>query len=336
MEKIIRSICAFTDTPGTAAVSRLHEIAERLTKKGFTVQTQRICSPVTIKELEAAVMDQSLFMSVGTLTYDQVLRQLPDLLTAKNVSCNLDLTSVPLEQKYVQILFDIINQNPRKTFNFAYVFNHAHSSPFFPSAAYHVNGFAVGLQSTNLSEGCASLQEWLQRMKAVWNEIMQLCGDEKDFLGIDSSVAPLYSGLGSLVDFLRRLKLPFPNTVTTDLYVTITNFLKENNPRPVGLCGLMLPCLEDFALAEEYEKGEFTLERNLYLSLHSGLGIDTYPIGVDEKPERILQILMLVRALAKKHNKPLAVRFVSDGTAKIGERTECKNQYLKDVVVRAL
>lgn len=58
------------------------------------------------------------------------------------------------------------------------------------------------------------------------------------------------------------------------------------------------------------------VEKNIYLSLHSGVGIDTYPIGIDEKP--------------------LSARFVSDGKAKIGEETDFKNKYLKDVLIKPL
>lgn len=98
----------------------------------------------------------------------------------------------------------------------------------------------------------------------------------------------------------------------------------------------MFPCLEDFELADEFEKGNFTVERNIYLSLHSGLGIDTYPIGIDESPQRVLEILKLIQGLSNKYNKPLSTRFVSDGKAKIGQKTDFQNQYLKDVVVRKL
>ena len=62
----------------------------------------------------------------------------------------------------------------------------------------------------------------------------------------------------------------------------------------------MLPCLEDFELADEYEKGNFSIERNIFLSLQSGLGIDTYPIGINESPERILNILKIVQSLSNK------------------------------------
>ena len=99
---------------------------------------------------------------------------------------------------------------------------------------------------------------------------------------------------------------------------------------------MMLPCLEDFEQADEYEAGKFTIERNIFLSMHSGLGIDTYPIDIDEKPERVLEILKLIQSLFNKHNKPLSARFVSDGKAKIGEQTDYQNQYLKYCVIRPL
>ena len=94
--------------------------------------------------------------------------------------------------------------------------------------------------------------------------------------------------------------------------------------------------IEDFELADEYEKGNFSIERNIYVSLHSGLGIDTYPIGVNESPDRVIEILKLLQALSNKYKKPLSCRFVSDGVAEIGEMTNFKNEYLKDVTVRQL
>ena len=98
----------------------------------------------------------------------------------------------------------------------------------------------------------------------------------------------------------------------------------------------MLPCLEDFELADEYEKGNFSIERNIFLSLHSGLGIDTYPIGINESHEKVLNILKLVQGLSNKYKKPFSVRFVSDSKAKIGDKTDFQNQYLKDVTIREL
>jgi len=341
--KIIRTVCYFSDNPNADTVKKINSISEKLIEKGYLVQTKRVCSNnISVHELEKAVNDKEILLNVGTLDYNLAIKQLDDFYSAREVSFNVDLTSIKIEAKHVRVLFDIIKNAPGKTFNFTYVFNNSVSSPYFPSASYARNGFAIGLQSTDLSERCSSLDEWLKKMKDVWLEIHALFKDEPDFLGIDSSVAPLYEegGLtnekGSLINFIRRLGLSFSESTTTDTYLRITNYLKKHNPKPVGLCGLMFPCLEDLGLAEEYEKGNFTIERNIYLSLHSGLGVDTYPIGIDEEPDKVLSILLLLQGLSNKYKKPLSARFVSDGKTKIGGTTDFKNQYLKDVVVRKL
>ncbi len=229
-----------------------------------------------------------------------------------------------------------MRENPEKMFHFAYVFNNELSSPYFPSSAYKKDGFTIGLQVTDLSQDCSCLEDWLQQIKKTWSEICHIFKDEKDFLGIDSSVAPLFEGKSSLVNFVKKIHGQFNQSILTNTYLKITKFIKEQNPKPIGLCGIMFPCLEDFELAKEYENGNFGLERNLFLALHSGLGIDTYPIGIDEKIEKILDVLKLVQGLSGKYKKPLSIRFVSDGKAKIGQKTDFKNQYLKDVVVRSI
>lgn len=335
--EIVRSVCYFTDTPDQQAVSRVNELATKITQQGYHVQTRRICSPFeSPKELEKRIGDRTILLGVGPLLLQQALDNLPYFYEAETVSFNIDLTSGSIDTPHTEVLFELLKNNPGLTFNFAYVFNNRPSSPYFPSAAYERNGFAIGLQPTDLSEGCTTLDEWLQKVKASWDKLYEMFGSHPDFLGIDSSIAPIFDGKGSLVNFIKRLGFSFDQSVTTDTYLQITEFLKKHNPKAVGLCGLMLPCLEDFELAEEYENGNFSVERNVFLSLHSGLGIDTYPIGVDEDPQRVVQILRLVQGLSNKYQKPLSVRFVSDGKAKIGDRTDFQNQYLKDVTVRKL
>ena len=333
--KIIRSLCYFTQNPGQDTLQRLEHLSRKLQDKGFEIQTQRICTKnLSIRELDEIFNDDSLYLSVGCLTREEAKQQLGDFLAAKNVAFNLDLSNGILPDD-VALLFDIIHRKPEKTFSFTYIFQNAASSPYFPSANYESNGFAVGLQPTDLSKGC-SLNHWFLNMKAVWDEIVELFRDTSDFLGIDSSIAPLFTGKSSFIHFIKELKGDFESAVTTDVFLKITDFIEHNNPKPIGLCGIMLPCLEDFELADEYEQGHFSIERNIYLSLHSGLGIDTYPVGIDEDAARIFDILSLLMGFARKYHKPLSARFVSDGISKIGDKSSFKNQYLKDVVIRAL
>lgn len=334
--KIVRSICVFTNEPA-ASLEKLSGTTKRLEAKSYVIQTRRICSPSrSIGSLSKAISDTDILLSVGTLGIEEATGQLKEFYSSGNVSFNIDLTSEVIKGEHVEILLNIIRNKPEKTFNFCYVFNNQLSSPFFPSATYSKEGFSIGLQPTDLSEDCESLDEWLDKIENAWLEITQEFKDFPDFLGIDSSVAPLYREKSSLVNIIKRLGYSFSGSTTTVLYMRISRRLRESNPKPVGLCGLMFPCLEDFELAEEYEAGNFPIERNIYLSFHSGLGIDTYPIGIDERPERVLEILQLLQGLSAKYQKPLSARFVSDGKARIGQKTDFQNQYLKDVIIRKL
>jgi len=334
--KIVRSVCYFTEKPSSYTTKKIDSIINKLNDKNYSIQTKRICCPnLSIKELDK-LFDKSVYLSVGTLKISEASKQLNNFFKAKNVAFNLDLSKRNITETDTKILLKIIKNYPNKTFSFAYVFNNVHSSPFYPSASYNKNGFSIGLQPTDLSENCKSIDEWLIKLKFTWNEITKLFKNDNDFLGIDSSIASLFEGRSSFVNFIKRIGSNFSKSVTSDTYIKISNFIKENNPKPIGLCGFMFPCLEDFELATEYEKGNFSIERNIYLSLHSGLGIDTYPIGIDEKPKRIIEILSLLQGLSNKYKKPLSARFVSDGKAKIGQKTDFKNQYLKDVIVRKL
>ena len=328
--KIIRTIGLFSANPGQQNVDRLKLLKEKALKAGFEVQTLRLISKnLGFRVFEEKVSDEAVILGLGTIDYQKALDNLAELGQTKRVFFNVASTDP-------RLLFELIKSQPENTFHFTYVFNNDNSSPYFPSSNYEQDGFSVGLQPTDLSEKCRSLEEYFIELKSIYAELMSLFFGEANFLGIDSSIAPLYQGKSSLVNFVKRINGEFRGAVTTDFFVRMTHFIKQNNPKPVGLCGLMLPCLEGFELADEYEKGEFSIERNIFLSLHSGLGIDTYPIGVDEKPERVEQILKLLKALSEKHHKPLSARFVSDGKAKIGDKTNFKNQYLKDVVVRPL
>ncbi len=335
--KIIRSVCIFTDTITSEDIKKVENIAKVLESNDFVIQTKRLCtSNKDIAAARNACPNTAYLLSVGTLTLEQAQKELEQFIQTQSVNFNIDLTSEEINSSQVDFLFDIIQKNAAKTFDFTFVFNSPSSSPYFPSANYENRGFSLGLQPTDLAEGCLSMDAWLEKMKTVWQELYALFSSDPLFLGIDSSIAPIFEGSGSLVNFIKHLGMTFPGSTTTDIYIGITKFIKKENPKPVGLCGLMFPCLEDFELADEYEKGEFSIERNVYLSLHSGLGIDTYPIGIDERKDRVIEILKLIQALSNKYTKPLSCRFVSDGKAKIGEKTNFQNQYLKDVVVKEL
>ena len=335
-KKIIRSLCIFTKKQDLDANKKLTEIQKKLSAEGFVIQTKRICSnEKSFKKLESFYPETDLLLSSGKQSLKYVIENFYDFCKASRTSCHIDI-SEGVTKEHIALLFRIIQEAPEKLFQFAFVANNARSSPYFPSADYENSGFAIGLQPTDLAVGCDSLEAWFQNMLSVWKEICKIFKEEDSFLGIDSSIAPLFEGNGSLIYFIKHIYGTFENAVLSDVFMKITEFIKKQNPKPVGLCGLMLPCLEDFVLADAYEQGNFTLERNLFLSMHSGLGIDTYPIGIDESPEKVLKVLELLVGLSNRYKKPLSARFISDGKAKIGEGTTFFNQYLKNVIVKSL
>lgn len=332
--KIVRTICLFRDKFIGTEEADLAAISDKLKDSGYIVQTNRICSPKGFGEMDN--FSDNILVSVGTVEYSYARENLRIFYSSKD-NFNIELSKTEIELEHVDILFEIIKNSPSKTFNFAYVFNNSPSSPYMPSATYKKDGFSIGLQPTDLAKDSDSLEDWFEKLEEVYNEIANIFRDDEGFLGIDSSIAPLFENESSLINFINKLDSKgFSHSTTTDIYTRITNFIKNRNPRVIGLSGIMLPCLEDFELAREYENGNFTIERNIYLSLHSGLGIDTYPIGIDEDPYRVLEILRLVQALSNKYSKPLSVRFVSDGKAKIGDKSDLQNQYLYDVVIKKL
>lgn len=332
--KIVRTICFFTRHPAEK-LPVIDSLKKRVKALGYLVQTTRLCVPSIEEAIKLQRLSTDHLLAVGSLPLDEIRANF-ETLTQSDISFNLDLTGQIITSEAVDVLFQLIKQAPAQTFSFAYVFNNRPSSPFFPSATYEREGFSIGLQSTNLADGATTQDEWLAAMGESWQELVAAFADDSEFLGIDGSVAPLNDGTSSYVALVNQLSGDFSRSVTTDFHLKVTNHLKTQNPQPIGLCGLMFPCLEDDLLAKEYEAGNFSIERNVFLSLHSGLGIDTYPIGVNESPGRVLEILQLVQGLAAKYDKPLSVRLVSDGKAKIGEQTDFQNQYLEDVKLLAL
>ncbi len=336
MNKIVRTICLFGETLQTVQLEKFKDIEDKLQSLRFQIQTKRVCSNDSFEKQNLDLED--IYVCAGSKSTEYLQKNL-NLFYSSSSICNLELGgNREINPDHVDILFNLIKNAPHKTFDFTYVFNNAPNSPFMPSANFKEPGFSIGFQLLNLAENAQSLEGWFENIQNVFDDIHNTFKDDPEYLGIDSSIAPLGKEWGSLVYILKNLtkSSEFRETATTDTYTQITNFIKSENPKPIGLCGIMLPCLEDYYLTQEYEKGEFSIERNLFLSLHSGLGIDTYPIGIDESPKRVLEILKLVQALSNKYNKPLAVRFVSDGKAKIRKKTEFKNKFLFDTTIRKI
>ena len=106
-----------------------------------------------------------------------------------------------MDERHAELLFALMRNKPHRTFSFAYSFNPLPSTPFFPSATFERNGFSVGLQSPNLCLASDDLDAWQRKQEHAWQRVAAAFADNAtpSFLGIDTSVASLTDGGGSMV-----------------------------------------------------------------------------------------------------------------------------------------
>lgn len=336
--KIIRTITYFADAPYSILLRRCRGIKAALESMGYQVQTLRVVvRQASLRELQRDWSgEKDFFWSVGGLSLEQAERAADDFMAwDMPLFFHVECPEQPAS-RHVDLWWRLAKERAERTFRFSYVFANAADSPFFPAAAGKKRGFALGLQTPDLAEGCELPSDWLARMSDCWKELHERFASEPDFLGIDASIAPMGAGAGSLVGHVERWYGSWDAAVLSNFFVRISRYIKNQNPCPVGINGWFFPCLEDAGLARLYEQGGFSTERNLFLSMHCASGIDTYPVAMDESPERMLHILQLTHALAYRYEKPLSVRWVCDGKNGLGQRTELNNKYLQEVVLRPL
>src|SRR5947207_320732 len=118
-QKIVRSVCYFTDSPSAEITTKLANAAKALEGKGYLIQTKRLCSTVKdIDELTEKVGDGANYLSIGTLTYEEAVERLPKFYDKNNVIFNIDLTDVKIDRKYADFLLRVMTEKPSHTFNF--------------------------------------------------------------------------------------------------------------------------------------------------------------------------------------------------------------------------
>src|SRR6266496_4985797 len=131
-DEVVWSVCYFTETPDRTAVATVDSLAARLIEQGFEVQTRRVCCPFEDPlALASRIADGTIFLSVSHLAPRQARDNLPRFYQADTVSFHIDLTAEPIDAGCTEVLFELIRHRPSMTFNFAYVFNNAPSSPYF-------------------------------------------------------------------------------------------------------------------------------------------------------------------------------------------------------------
>lgn len=209
---------------------------------------------------------------------------------------------------------------------FAALANVQAHGPFFPGS-FHSGGrpaFALAIecadlalaaaqQAGSLAEFRSSLLSSLETQAARLTPIAERLAAEfaADFRGIDFSLAPFpdeWTSLGAAIEALGLPALGRSGSLAAAAYLADT--LDRGAWPRAGFNGLMMPVLEDAALAERSAQGVLRVHDLLMYSAVCGTGLDTVPLPGDTSAEQIYPLLLDVAALALRLNKPLTARLM--------------------------
>lgn len=200
--------------------------------------------------------------------------------------------------------------------------------PFFPAAYYLPDAdsrptLAVALEAADLAveafgeaatieDAQYRLVSALERASEVISPIAaRVAGESRlRFAGIDLSLAPAPGERQSIGAALERLTggpLGGPGTLTAAAFVT--DCLRRARVPRTGYSGLMLPVLEDDALAAQAGQ-TYDLDSLLLYSAVCGLGLDTVPLPGDSSEEQLAGVIADMATLAVRLDKPLTARLM--------------------------
>lgn len=221
---------------------------------------------------------------------------------------------------------------------FAALANVPAGAPFFP-AAYHAGEqvtFALAMEAADLAvqvtEQAGSLAEVRQllvqqveehagALVSVAHSIQQTTGAH--FGGIDFTLAPYPEPARSIGTALENLGLPafgWHGSLAASAFLT-SSLDQARFPR-TGFNGLMLPVLEDSALAARAAEGCYSLNELLLYSAVCGTGLDTVPLPGDCSVEQLYAVLLDLAALALRLDKPLTARLMPIPGKRAGDPTD--------------
>lgn len=225
--------------------------------------------------------------------------------------------------------------------------------PYFP-AAYHDGGhpkFSLALQCADAVveafEGGGSVDDAAERLKDRLEAIDQTVSPaakrlEREFaieyVGADFSPAPFPTSGESIGTAFERLGLErFGAAGSVFAAALITRVLKSSALNRWGFNGLMLPVLEDSALAAGTSRGDFTVNDLLLYSAVCGTGLDTVPLPGEVTEDELAGIILDVSALSVAlDRKPLTARLLPVPGKSAGETANYDFDYFASGTVLAV
>jgi hypothetical protein len=227
----------------------------------------------------------------------------------------------------------IASKDPFQCKRFGLFAHVTESSPFYPASRVLRNSgkFSLGLQCANLAveearETANSPDPYgkrlVNRMEAEFSDVQALIPEDSmgDFLGFDTSLAPFPTHETSIAHAVELvLGKPFGSSGTLAVARMMTTAMQQNHIRKTGLCGLMLPVVEDNVLAERGMEGRYRLRELLLYSSVCATGLDAVPIAGDTSEGDLADCYEDLAHLAVKLQKPLSARFFFEPHKRAGD-----------------
>ncbi|MBW2338747.1 MAG: DUF711 family protein [Deltaproteobacteria bacterium] len=332
--------------------------------KGYTVQTVRIATQPwegyfesqkqiveLAKQLEGLARKYSIdYSNVGTTTNTELIPVIYDII--KNTS-HMFCTVLVCDNKQVKHesarrtaklmkRLSTISKDGFANLRFAAIFNTRPGSPFYP-AAYHEGptSFAIGTENSdlvnkafskakNIEEAGLCLRQILSEGYKKIEEIAEQISEKEkmQYGGIDVSIATSIKPDESIAFAFEKLGLgKFGDVGTLAIAKVVTDTIKSIDIKKCGYCGLMLPVLEDYGLANRNDEGMYNLGNLLLYSSVCGTGLDTIPLPGDISEKKLYALLLDIASLSIALNKPLSARLMPIPDRKIGEMTNYRFEY---------
>lgn len=342
MKPTIRTITGFISVKDFSKFDELLKqilsVRTNIQKAGYEVQTVRITTDI-IEHGDVSFIDKLQNESsvgiyhLGSVDDPKILTEkkeseLVELLLSYSksflaINSNNAQNSRQLALSAARMCKQIAKKDPFQCRRFALFAGVNNSTPFYPASKVFNNSmkFSIGLQCANLAVEEAEKsnknvelfeKSLRQRMETEFAQLDKIIPSDvkNSFIGFDTSLAPFPRDEESIANAIEIISgKPFGSSGTLSICRVLTRVMQENNIQKTGLCGLMLPVVEDNILAKRGIEGNYSLDELLLYSAVCATGLDAVPVSGKTSIEDMAARYMDLITLANKLQKPLSARF---------------------------
>jgi exonuclease VII small subunit len=102
-QKIVRTVCVFTQDPNESVLQRLDSIVQKLEQSGYAIQTKRVASNVRVVDKLLELSAKGIeYVSAGNATLTEARQLLPTFYANKALSFNVELGQEEITDDHAQ------------------------------------------------------------------------------------------------------------------------------------------------------------------------------------------------------------------------------------------